>query len=80
LDFRFFLVANANFRVHIIPVYLANAQATRINVKIEPSFTQRVRATLAFLKAPNDHGVMRGHSWLQNALITAVMLITAVLR
>jgi len=41
-----------NFRVCMISVYLANAQATRIKVNIEPSLTQRVRATLACPKMP----------------------------
>jgi len=47
-----FLVANANIRVRPISVYLANAWATRIKIKIEPSSPQCVRATLAYPKLP----------------------------
>jgi len=53
--FAFYLVANANFRVRMISVYLANTQATQIKIKIEPSFTQCIRATLAWPKTPNDY-------------------------
>jgi len=44
--FTFYLVAIANFHVRMI-------SATQIKIKIESSFTQRVRATLACLKPPN---------------------------
>jgi len=43
--FTFYLVANANFSVRMISVYLANARATRIKIKIEPSFAQRVSSS-----------------------------------
>jgi len=48
-SWTFALVANANFRIRMISVYLANARATRIKIKIEPSFTQWVRAMLGCL-------------------------------
>ena len=42
--FAFYLAVN--FRTHMISVYLANARITRIKIKMESSFTQRVVATL----------------------------------
>jgi len=50
--FAFYVVANANFRVRMISAYLAYTRTTRINIKIEPSFTQCVRAMLACTKTP----------------------------
>jgi len=41
--FAFNLAACANFRVRMISVYMAYARATRIKIKIEPSFTQPMR-------------------------------------
>jgi len=35
--FAFYLVPNTNFRVDMISVYLANARAVQIKMKIEPS-------------------------------------------
>jgi len=55
----------------MISIYLANARATRITIQIEPSFTQRIRATLA---CPKKLGSIRRqtqitprhcHLWLQ---------------
>ena len=34
----FYSVVRSNFRVHIISAYLGNARATRLKIKIEPSF------------------------------------------
>jgi len=48
--FAFDLDANLNFRVRMISAYLANALASRIKIKIEPSFTHCIRAALAGLK------------------------------
>jgi len=48
--YAFYLVASMNFRVRVISVYFAKARVNRIKIKMEPSFTQRVRATLACLK------------------------------
>jgi len=42
-DYRCSLIANMNFRVCMISVYSANTRAIRIKIKIEPSFTQRLR-------------------------------------
>ena len=50
--FAFHLVANANFCGRMISAYSADALATRIKIKIEPSRTERVRAALVCLKAP----------------------------
>jgi len=50
--FVFYLVANADFHIRMILVYLVYALATRIEIKIELSFTQRVGATLARPKMP----------------------------
>jgi len=36
--FTFYLVANANFRIHMISVYLAKARATQIELEIESFF------------------------------------------
>ena len=47
LCYTFYLVANANFRICKISVYLADARATRLKINIEPFFTRCVRATLA---------------------------------
>jgi len=52
LTFTFHLVSNADLRIHIIPVYLANAWTTWIKIEIELSFTQYVRAKLACRKTP----------------------------
>jgi len=41
------VTSNTKFRVRTISAYLANARTTRIKIKIEPSFNQRVRAALA---------------------------------
>ena len=50
--FAFHLVANANFRVCTISLYLANAWITQIKLKIEPSFTQCIRAISACPQTP----------------------------
>jgi len=47
-----YLIASARFHVLMISAYLANAQATRIKIKMEPSFTQCVRPMLACPKTP----------------------------
>ena len=52
--FTFDLVANADFRAHMISVYFANAWTTRIKIKIEPSFTQRESNMLACPKTPRQ--------------------------
>jgi len=50
--FVFYLVANAKFRVSMISVYLAKVQPPQIKIKIEPSFTQCVRALSDCPKMP----------------------------
>jgi len=50
---RLFAQTNAlDFRFCMISAYLTNAHAIQIKIKIEPSFTQCVRATLACPKTP----------------------------
>jgi len=55
--FPFYLVANANLRVRMISVLLANALATRTKIKIEPSSTQRIWVLLGCPKTPNVRAV-----------------------
>jgi len=50
LHFTFDLVANANFRVRVISVYLANAWPPWNKIKIAPFFTQHIMTMLAFPK------------------------------
>ena len=50
--FAFYVVANATFCIRTISAYLANTRATRIQIKVEPSFTQRIRVLLASQKMP----------------------------
>jgi len=45
--FTFYLVANTISHIRMTSVYLASTRANRIKNKIEPSFTQRVKGTLA---------------------------------
>jgi len=52
--FAFYLVANVDFCIRKISVYLANALATWNKITIEPSFTQHIRATLAYPKMLGD--------------------------
>jgi len=61
------LVVNANLRVRMIPVYLDNPRATRIKIKIEPSFIQCSRATLACPKTFDHRG-------LENRLIACARM------
>ena len=48
--FTYYLVAIANVHIPMISIYLANTQANRIKIKIEPLLTQCVGATLACQK------------------------------
>ena len=59
----FYLVPNVNLRVRMISVYLAKERATIIKIKIDPSVTQRIRATLACPKTPivETAGCHRAH-------------------